>query len=42
MSMEYQAKQFNIPELAGISKRSIEEHLKLYQGYVKHVNHIRS
>lgn len=38
----YEAKTFDIPELAGISRRSIEEHLKLYQGYVKHVNHIRS
>lgn len=37
----YQAKTFNIPELNGISRRSVEEHLKLYQGYVKHVNHIR-
>ncbi len=39
--MTYEAKQFNIPELEGISRQSIEEHLKLYQGYVKHVNHIR-
>lgn len=40
--MTYEPKTFNIPELKGISSRSIEEHLKLYQGYVKHVNHIRS
>jgi Fe-Mn family superoxide dismutase len=40
--MEYQARQFNIPELSGISRQSIEEHVKLYEGYVKHVNHIRS
>jgi len=39
--MQYEAKKFNIPELIGISRRSIEEHLKLYEGYVKHVNHIR-
>lgn len=39
--MTYEAKQFNIPELEGISRQSIDEHLKLYQGYVKHVNHIR-
>ena len=38
----YEAKKFNIPELSGISKQSIEEHLKLYEGYVKHVNHIRT
>lgn len=36
----YQEKQFNIPELKGISQKSIEEHLKLYSGYVKHTNHI--
>ncbi|MBA3550716.1 Fe-Mn family superoxide dismutase [Patescibacteria group bacterium] len=29
---------FDIPELKGISKRSIDEHLKLYAGYVKHLN----
>ena len=35
---KFEAKSFNIPELKGISKRTIEEHLKLYQGYVKHFN----
>lgn len=35
---KYAAKTFNIPELKGISKKSIEEHLKLYEGYVKHTN----
>lgn len=40
--MIYEAKKFNIPPLEGISNRSIEEHLKLYEGYVKHVNHIRT
>jgi Fe-Mn family superoxide dismutase len=30
--------QFNIPELKGISKKTIEEHLKLYAGYVKNLN----
>lgn len=34
----YEEQKFNIPELKGISKRSIEEHLKLYAGYVKHTN----
>jgi len=33
----YTARQFNIPELAGISKKQVEEHLKLYAGYVTHV-----
>lgn len=36
--MHYEAKTFDIPELAGISAQTIEEHLGLYQGYVKHVN----
>lgn len=34
----FEAKQFSIPELKGISAKTIEEHLKLYQGYVKHAN----
>ncbi len=38
----FEAKQFNIPTLKGISEKTIEEHLKLYQGYVKHVNLILS
>lgn len=38
----YEAKTFNIPELSGISSRTIEEHLGLYGGYVKHVNHIHA
>ncbi|MCA9366039.1 hypothetical protein KC722_00505 [Candidatus Kaiserbacteria bacterium] len=39
--MQYEAKTFTIPALDGISQQSIDEHLKLYAGYVKHVNHIR-
>lgn len=35
---KFEAKKFNIPELKGISKQSIDEHLKLYEGYVKHAN----
>ena len=34
----YTPKTFNIPELKGISSKTIEEHLKLYEGYVKHTN----
>lgn len=34
----YSEQKFNIPELKGISQKNIEEHLKLYSGYVKHVN----
>jgi Fe-Mn family superoxide dismutase len=29
---------FTIPELKGISQKSVDEHIKLYQGYVKHAN----
>ncbi len=36
--MKFEEKKFNIPELKGISKKTIEEHLKLYSGYVKHSN----
>lgn len=38
MSKKYEPKQFNIGELKGLSKESIAEHLKLYEGYVKHTN----
>lgn len=36
--MSYQERQFTIPALKGISQKNIEEHLKLYAGYVKHTN----
>jgi len=36
----YQTQTFAIPELKGISKHAIEEHLKLYGGYVKFSNTI--
>ncbi len=39
--MKYEAKTFDIPELDGISAKTIEEHLGLYKGYVKHANLIR-
>lgn len=35
---KFTEQKFNIPELKGISKKNIEEHLKLYAGYVKHAN----
>jgi len=38
--MQYQEKKFNIPELDGISKKSVDEHIGLYQGYVKNFNAI--
>jgi superoxide dismutase, Fe-Mn family len=34
----YIEQKFTIPELKGISAKTIEEHLKLYAGYVKHTN----
>ena len=39
--MHYEAKTFNVPELDGISKETIDEHIGLYNGYVKHANLIR-
>ena len=34
----FTAKTFNIPELKGISKETIADHVKLYEGYVKNTN----
>jgi len=36
--MKYETMTFEIPELEGISKATMDNHLGLYQGYVKHVN----
>lgn len=38
--MAYEEKKFSLPELEGISKKSVEEHLGLYAGYVKNFNAI--
>lgn len=38
--MEYEIKKFALPELEGISAKSVEEHLGLYAGYVKNFNAI--
>lgn len=38
----FEPKKFNIPKLKGISEKNIEEHLKLYEGYVKHANLIQT
>ncbi len=38
----YEEKRFNIPELVGISTKSVEEHIGLYAGYVKNFNKITS
>lgn len=39
--MHYEPKTFDIPETPGISKETMDNHLNLYAGYVKHVNLIR-
>jgi len=39
--MTYEPVSFEIPALDGISQESIDMHLGLYAGYVKHVNLIR-
>ncbi len=38
--MEYKAKSWQLPEtyIGKLSKVSIDEHIKLYQGYIKHFN----
>lgn len=36
--INFTQKTFNMGELKGISSKNIEEHLKLYAGYVKHTN----
>lgn len=36
--MNFIERKFNIPALQGISQKAIDEHLKLYAGYVKHAN----
>jgi len=36
--MKYTPKSFSIPELKGISKTTIDEHIKLYEGYINHLN----
>ncbi len=35
---KFEEKKFTLPNLTGISAKTIEEHLKLYSGYVKHAN----
>ncbi len=38
--MQYQEQTFDLPELDGISKASVDAHLGLYAGYVKNFNAI--
>ena len=37
---KFEEKKFDIPALKGISEKNIEEHLKLYAGYVKNANSV--
>ncbi len=37
----YKAKEFNLPELSGLSQKQVEVHLGLYNGYVAHVNKLQ-
>ena len=36
----YQARQFNLRGLKGISDQTLEMHFKLYEGYVKETNNL--
>ncbi len=36
--MQYKTREFNLPNLKGLSQKQIEVHLGLYDGYVKHTN----
>lgn len=35
---EFQPKTFHLPDISGISQKTIENHLSLYQGYVENAN----
>ena len=39
--MTYEPRTFILPDVEGISKETMDNHLGLYAGYVKHVNLIR-
>ena len=39
-SGSYQARQFNLSGLKGISDQTLEMHFKLYEGYVKETNNL--
>lgn len=40
MKKLFEERKFNIPKLIDLSEKAIEEHLKLYSGYVKNVNEL--
>lgn len=37
----YKAAPFDLPEIKGLSEKQITAHIGLYEGYVKHINHLR-
>jgi Fe-Mn family superoxide dismutase len=37
---KFEEKKFSLPKLKGLSEKNIEEHLKLYAGYVKNSNSV--
>ena len=39
-SNTYQAREFNLSNLKGISDQTLEMHFKLYEGYVKETNNL--
>jgi Fe-Mn family superoxide dismutase len=41
MHQQYNPLSFELPEIKGLSKRSLDEHIKLYEGYVKNANAIQ-
>lgn len=38
--MQYEVKKFDLPEMEGLSRNGIEQHIGLYEGYVKNFNAI--
>ncbi|MDN5943368.1 MAG: hypothetical protein L0H94_15925, partial [Nitrospira sp.] len=39
-NLAYQAKHYNLSGLIGISDRTLEMHVKLYEGYVRETNRL--
>ncbi len=41
MRKKYEAKEYNLPDLSGLSAKQLEVHLGLYNGYVAYVNKLQ-
>ncbi len=41
MRKKYEAKEYKLPDLTGLSAKQVEIHLGLYNGYVAHVNKLQ-